>query len=510
MSITSIQDVRLNVKPIYIDMSHLYVYEGPCRFGRGEELTYEFDKAMNAEINKTFLRGIRENVPDFVNLMEPVYVCRTDDWRITEEAMDAMAVDHDKVDFYLFADGGRCADVMMEFNRRYPKPCAALSGLQGNTIINATMLSHGCEIYPAYDWDELRSILSAVRVRKMLGELKVLLTARFNANQSMPSAPDSFNHLDDLTAKWGVRFRYINLHELMDQLHEIPCDQNPTTPGRHRLNINADDMALIEDMAKDLIGSASENDMPYDEIITTLKMVRVIQKNMEDEECNAFCAPCPDTCSTRRLNEEHCTMCMAHSLNNELGLPSACEYDITALICAAILSGVSGKAPYISNSVPCNINEEGLVPLLSFLTKDDLAPMRGIPNLMATYHAVPNRKMHGYDSDRSPIALRSFAYSGWAATMRYDFTQDRGEYITQARIDPNCKKMLITRGVIAGGFGYDKQNCTEGLFFTVSDAKKYWHAQQEFGLHNPLVLGDYVDELVAVAKVLGLEPVVCL
>ena len=53
MSITSIQDVRLNVKPIYIDMSHLYVDEGPCRFGRGEELTYELDKAMNAEINKS-------------------------------------------------------------------------------------------------------------------------------------------------------------------------------------------------------------------------------------------------------------------------------------------------------------------------------------------------------------------------------------------------------------------------------------------------------------------------
>ena len=40
-------------------------------------------------------------------------------------------------------------------------------------------------------------------------------------------------------------------------------------------------------------------------------------------------------------------MCLSHSLNNEMGLPSACEYDITALICLAILMGVSGKAPII-------------------------------------------------------------------------------------------------------------------------------------------------------------------
>ena len=510
MSIQSVMKTQLNVKPIYIDMSHLYVYEGPCRFGKGEELTYDFDRAMNAERNKAFLKEVRDNIPEWVDLMEPVYVCRTDDWRIPEEMIRAMAADHEQVDFYLFADGARCGDVIVEFIRRYPTPCACLSGLQGNTIIDAALLSHGCEVYPAMDWDEMRNNMTALRVRKMLRELKVLLTYRFNANQSAPSAPDSFNDLDQVTTRWGIRFRYINLHELMDQLHEIPCDQNPSTPGRHRLNINAADMALIERMADELMASAVENDMSRAEMINTLKMYRVIQKNMEDEDCNAFCAPCPDTCSTRRLNEERCTMCMAHSLNNEQGLPSACEYDITALICMAILSGVSGKAPYMSNSVPCIVNEEGLAPLLPFLTKEDLAPVRGLGNLMATYHAVPNRKMHGFNSENSDIALRSFAYSGWAATMRYDFDQDKGEFITQVRIDPNCRKMLITRGVVQGGFGYDKQNCTEGLFFTVSDDRKYWHTQQQFGLHNPLVLGDYVEELKAVAQVMGLEAVVCL
>ena len=85
MSMQAIKDVKLNVRPIYIDMSHLYVYEGPCRFGKGEELTYEFDRAMNEENNKRFLQDIRDHAPEWMNVLEPVYVYRNDDWRIPEE-----------------------------------------------------------------------------------------------------------------------------------------------------------------------------------------------------------------------------------------------------------------------------------------------------------------------------------------------------------------------------------------------------------------------------------------
>lgn len=203
-------------------------------------------------------------------------------------------------------------------------------------------------------------------------------------------------------------------------------------------------------------------------------------------------------------------MCLTHSLNNEVGLPSACEYDITALICLAIVMGVSGKAPYMSNTIRCKVNEEGLFPACPFLTKEDLASVAGRDDLLLTYHSVPNRKLHGFDSDASEYGIQPFAYSGWAATLRYDFTQDKGQYVTQCRIDPNCKKMMITRGVVETGFGYDKANCTLGLIFSVKDPDALVRTQQHFGLHMPLVLGDYVEELKTVAELFGLEPVVCL
>lgn len=106
--------------------------------------------------------------------------------------------------------------------------------------------------------------------------------------------------------------------------------------------------------------------------------------------------------------------------------------------------------------------------------------------------------------------MMPFAYSGWAATMRYDFNQDRGEYVTQIRIDPNCKQMLIVRGVVEAGFGHNLANCSNGLVISLKDPDAMIRAQQRFGLHLPLVLGDYVEELKQVAEMYGLEPVVCL
>lgn len=44
-------DTVLNVRPIFVGIQHLYFYEGPCRFGEGDELMPEYDAMMNQEMN---------------------------------------------------------------------------------------------------------------------------------------------------------------------------------------------------------------------------------------------------------------------------------------------------------------------------------------------------------------------------------------------------------------------------------------------------------------------------
>jgi len=79
--IEKITDVKLNVRPVFIGLVHQYYYEGPCRFGKGEELEKDYDVFMNSELYRQFQKDVAENMPlDAVNMMEPIYVER-DDWR---------------------------------------------------------------------------------------------------------------------------------------------------------------------------------------------------------------------------------------------------------------------------------------------------------------------------------------------------------------------------------------------------------------------------------------------
>jgi len=37
------KDIKLNVRPVTVCVYHEYVFEGPCRFGTGDQLTKEYD-----------------------------------------------------------------------------------------------------------------------------------------------------------------------------------------------------------------------------------------------------------------------------------------------------------------------------------------------------------------------------------------------------------------------------------------------------------------------------------
>ena len=49
MAIKKLEEIRLNVQPVSIEFVHEYVFEGPCRFGKGDALTKPFDEMINEE-----------------------------------------------------------------------------------------------------------------------------------------------------------------------------------------------------------------------------------------------------------------------------------------------------------------------------------------------------------------------------------------------------------------------------------------------------------------------------
>lgn len=233
---------------------------------------------------------------------------------------------------------------------------------------------------------------------------------------------------------------------------------------------------------------------------------------MEANDCNCYAAPCGDICSTRRMNEQQVTMCLNHALNNEEGIPSACEYDLAALISMVMLQSIGRRPSYMGNTYAIPRQKDGKhipFPKMPFFDKEEtarqLAKLENVDNLVLTFHSVPNRRWTSYDAQVRPYAIGPFTHSGWGATIRYDFAADEGQVVTMCRVDPTCKKILIAKGTIVGGLGYGSVNCSEGVFFEVKDVHTFWKYQMDCGNHVPLIYGDFEDQLVQLAESLGLE-----
>ncbi len=128
-------------------------------------------------------------------------------------------------------------------------------------------------------------------------------------------------------------------------------------------------------------------------------------------------------------------------------------------------------------------------------------------NLYLIFHSTPNRFLHGYDKKTAPYGLAPFAYSGFGATLRYDFSRDAGQEITMIRISSDAEKLFVGSGKIVAGSGYDRMNCDEGFFLALEDQEDFFYKHIYFGNHLVVTYGNYKRELKMLGEALGLEVV---
>lgn len=498
-------EVQLNVQLVYIALIHEYPYEGPCRFGPWETLTTEFDEMNQAEIFKAWSGGYGGALAGQpgIHLLEPLYIKMSDEFFITAQEEQRMIDRIPEADIFIFT-GMRGEGIAKEFAMRHHVPIA-YEGMFGSTVLNSVLHNRGYESYAILDIPDAMRLLRALRARKALRTVKVLAVNRNNSQTSM-GAQDAFLSNDEAMKRLGVRFNYFSFHEFMDMMHVNEHGNNPSLPGREVYNLTDEDVAEAEKWTDELIAGAAETTMDRGYIVNSVKATMLIRKLCEHFGCNAFTAVCPDGCATRRMNQEQFTFCFSHSLLNEKGIPSGCEYDLLGTLSIATLAALTGKAPYQGNTQPVvwyGNRIEGEFAGIGYIPD-----MERTQNIYYSGHATPNRLMHGYDTEKSAYALRPFTNSGWGATMRIDFEQYRGETITLMRYNAQCSRIMVAKGTCLGGFGYNATGCTEGIYFEVEDKYDYFHKQAEFGLHMPLVFGDHVEDVKMLGKVLGMEVVV--
>lgn len=511
MAIKKLDDVRLNVKPMFLTLYHEYKFEGPCRFGEGMQLEKDFDLMMAAEKFKGWYQQLKDAMPeDVVNLLEPVEVQRDENFLTTDEMLEKLGEGSEDVDLYYIGYASRPYDLALEFAQRFHKPCAITQACCASAITSAEFLARGLEFYSFEAWEDATEYMTVLRARKALREAKALCATRMTNTVSV-SAPDSIIDPEKATAKFGMRFRYVSAHELLDQTSYDDPMQNHCTPGRMGLNFTEEDAKEIDRQTDELIEGAEECQMTREMVKKSVEGRYAINKFLSAYECNCFTAPCPDLCATRRLNEKQFTMCLNHSLNNEEGIPSACEYDLGALISKIMLQAIGRRPSYMGNCFTSPIRNGVRAPLPKALffnpdTVDQkMVDLKDAENVVLTFHSVPNRRWTGFDAPVRPYAIREFAHSGWGATIRYDFAKDAGQVITMCRIDPTCEKLFVAKGTILDSIGYNDTNCSMGVFFQVKDSKDFFKKQAAIGNHMPLIYGDFEEQIIELGELLGLE-----
>lgn len=513
------EDIRLKVQLVRIGMNHQYYYEGPCRTSMGDALKPEFDVMNNAEVfarmSEEFAEHFEKNLKGIAELLEPMYFGRTDNWDIKESMYEELEKRIPEADFFVFSTNLGTYDIAVEFAERYKVPMGTAPEMYnpaaGPSIGGALASRHvDYEFYSHLEWEEFDRTIRILRARKVLQHTRMLQLVRFNSSVSKSNV-DSFPDLTAVSEKFGVRFRQMNAHEFFDQLTPATEEGNRTTPGRKTWDLDEDDIAEAERLADELIANAEDVEVDRKFVVKSAKAHVAIKKQMDVWDCNCFAAPCPDLCSTRRLNEGQFTLCLNHSLmNGREHMASACEYDICAGLTMQLLIALTGQSPYMGNSSPVIYKDGEPQP-------PQVAPGRvdpaGMPKLTEYkeyvynhHHSTPHSRFNDPGKD-GPYALRHFAYDqGFGAVMRYNFTPDQGKKVTFARIGGDAAKLFIMSAEVICGGGYELHCCnSQVLVKTNTPAREIFKEQCRFGNHLAMVYGDYADDLQAFGEMMGLE-----
>ena len=501
-------NTKLNVRPIFVMFSHKYYYEGPCRMAGGDAIQPGFDPIVNGHIIQGNMAQIKKAMPDCVNLLEMKTVEVTDDWDIKEEYFETLLSGREETDVYLASNTFGADAIFNEFCVRAKKPIVILPNIW-NPAKSGYLYNMGVDVYCEMDWEDTVKRIKTLAVQKAIAKSNVLLVPRFNYDIPKAGATDTFIDHKAVTEKMGLHFRTINLHELLDYMKPLTEEGNYTTPGRITPNITEEEITECGRLADELIAGAEEAEIEREFVIKSLIAHKTVNKCLDIYDCNAVVIPCPDCCSTRRMNQDQFTFCLNHSLNIENGIPSTCEYDVASAVTMLAEIAISGKSPYMGNTLPLIFEDKKSLAkqIAKSLPEADVADLAEMDNLYMVAHSTPTRKMRGINEEQMSYALRHFAYDqGFGACFRHNFNEDEGQVITLAKFSGDLKKLFIGKGTIVRSFGYNMNNCNGGFVFRVEDQKKFYKAQCMCGLHLPIVFGDYTEELKMLAESYGMEP----
>jgi len=456
-------DQQANVKPLFGVRIPRELHEGPCRPNdpSGWDKGAEKEKAMRAY--QSWLTATESLLLPFANVLEAEYVEFTGDHMIDAPAWDRILAQDSDTDVYLIN------------NYRIPglgykthKPILMVGNACSTLDVAAGLGSQGKEVYGALDMEQAIDYIKAIKVRKALAATKMLVVSDGEWDYEYNTVRSNLDK-EIMRKKFGFDAMYLPIATMMETFEEVKKDKVFRKEA--------------DRITSQLIQGAEKNSMAEEAIKDSVFYYLCVKKLMQEHGCNAFSATCQEFCVSRLAMKHKVTPCLTHSLLKDEGYASGCEADLNVTFSIAMQIYLAERTPFMGNTLVHDRQK----------------------NLVSIHHDVPGLKMMGYEQADLPFRIVNFTERNWGATLRYDFSRDRGMPVTFCRMSPKLDKMVVVRGEMQDVDGLDQWGCTLKAIIQVSDALKYFQAAKQTGHHYSMVYGDYLRQLRTTAEVLHME-----
>ena len=451
---------KTTIKIIITGTVHEDAWEGSCRHGDLESLTYEAE--MNSLVKR--LARMKEEVkaldiPAGIELLEPItmysYVEKGNPEIIfSAEQLESLYEEDHKVDMYVVTHmfpGVKIAE-------RYKKPVAIMQGAGWAVDMPARLRYMGLEGYHVHNYEELLRLGKLMNARKAFANTKMLYVTNFPYQYPWGCISSAVTNMDKIKDHYGFDYKFVDYEEFFADMDTLILDGNIAKKRKQ--------------MGEELLKNANSSNMSLQDIEKSLDFYYATLASMEKYDCNAFTIECHELCSSLHPWNRRFTPCLTHALLKDRGFPAACEGDINALMAMMLKMYISDKSVYMGNP---------------FFNKDE--------NTLRLKHSNCSLKMNGFNTPNTPYDIHSFAESGFGATLRHDFKQYTGTTCTVARFDPSGMKILVTKGEVTDGIGNEGFGCEQSVTIKVPDCYELWRSSQNYGHHFSLVYGDYTQEI---------------
>ena len=467
---TLASQTRINLKPVMTNIIHTGVWEGPCRFNvqsPSEEMAAA-QKSFNEWAANIKTNGLGLDAED-VSILEPVHITFSEDFVLKPQELNKLKKDSSETDVFFIAPHGSSI-ASCDIGKEFHKPII-LRGLNCRTVdICAYSRSNGIEVFVPHNTKELCKLISLLCARKAFVQTRVLMPT----DRGLPAVASltGINEPEKLRERFGIEVIRISYRELADEMERVMGSAAETNMARQ--------------LTRQLIEGANKTYLEDKYVVRSMEFYSTVRNLMQRHHCNAFTIECFEFCSSRLPDKWDITPCVIHTLLKDQDIASACEADLGALLSMRLLMSIAKKSSHLGNM------------------------FHRQPNILVINHSAPGIKMNGFSDPGLPYQLGRFVHSGWGTKAVVDFMNNAEKRVTVARMNPTATKVLLLKGMLVGssGWGEDKLGCSVEAHVKpvdTGDSVVFVRKQKDYGNHLIWTYGDYVDDMVQLCDMLGLQ-----